>query len=103
MDDDNVERIDLVDDFHANRPATLKPLRVMGGHPASYFIPAGLCGLLNSAELYARSETDRKRQAEVDKKIVKEPTSRLLRFMRTCEFGVRDGKMTDWYFRNNTP
>lgn len=99
--DDDVERIDLVDDFHANRPARMKPLRTVGVGPCSYryFLPASLARRVFSAEPYKPSEKDRTRQE--GSKPTMEP--RHIRLMRAIEYGVRNGQRTDWYFTHNVP
>lgn len=103
--DDDVERIDLVDDFHANCPARLRPIRVLGAGVDSghYYLPSSLARHLFSAETYKRSEKDRHRQGKIDGGIAPARQSRLFRFMQICEFSVRNGQITDWYFTHNAP
>ncbi len=97
--DDDVERIDLVDDFHAHRPARMKPIRVIGTGTLHYPVPAELSRQIFDANVFVPTRKDRIAQA----KFLNHPEimgeTRLIRFMKICEFGGGYGHMTDWYFR----
>lgn len=107
--DDDVERIDLVDDFQTNTPARLKPIRTQVHGPSNQRLPLQLAGRVTSAQTYKPTEKHVRRQAEADAKMAptlderRRATPWRVRFSQVCDFHVVGTMWTDWYFTHNVP